>query len=125
MFTRGCGRFLAGVACLGLIACVATGQEVRQARKSEPRDGFITRLVHLMPPVFAAELNLNAQQKGEIKKLSEEFAGKRRDVFIKTGVKVMTIIEDMRDDQEGELAPVLAICHEITGGLLESRRTRM
>src|SRR5262245_23276117 len=112
----------AGLSLLLLLPWTSATQE----KNEQQRFGPIARAVHLMPPAFAAELELTADQRDQIKKLDQEFKGKRRDALTRTAVKVMAIVEGMQEqDDDRELAPVLAICHEITGGLLESRRTRM
>jgi Spy/CpxP family protein refolding chaperone len=88
-------------------------------------DGLIARMVHLMPPAFAEELDLNPQQEKQIAGLETEFRKKRQEILIQTGFQVFQIIDNLGEEEEKrEPAPVLAIAHEITGGLLECRRMR-
>jgi hypothetical protein len=130
MTTRGCGNFCAGVCLLLLLPWISPAQEKNETRKEtrkteQQRDGLIARAVHLMPSGFAVKLNLTADQRGQIEKLDQEFKAQRREALTKTAFKVMALVESLQEEEDRELAPVLAICHEITGGLLESRRTRM
>ena len=126
MTPRGYSRFFAGTCLVLLLPWIGTAQEKGKVRSGDQdRDGLIARAVHLMPPGFAAALDLTSEQRGQVRKLDQEFKEKRRAALTKTAVKVMEIVESMEEEEDGELAPVLAICHEITGGLLESRRSRM
>jgi Spy/CpxP family protein refolding chaperone len=100
----------------------ALGQEARRSRTRG--DGMIARLIHLMPPAFADELNLDAEQKQKIGGLETEFRKKRQEILVQTGIQVYSIIEKLGEEEDAEPAPVLAIAHQITGGLLESRRLR-
>jgi Spy/CpxP family protein refolding chaperone len=96
----------------------------RRAERSRG-DGFFARMAHLMPPAFAHELNLDPEQEKQISALETEFRKKRQEILIQTGFQVFAIIDNLGEEEEQrEPAPVLAIAHEITGGLLESRRLR-
>jgi hypothetical protein len=126
MSTRECSRIFVATWLVMLLPWFGSAQEDSKVRKGDrERDGLIARVIHLMPPGFAPHLNLTQEQQKSIQKLDQEFKEKRRDALTKTVVKVMSIVESMQAEEDEELAPVLAICHEITGGLLESRRTRM
>jgi Spy/CpxP family protein refolding chaperone len=109
-----------------LVALPAFAQEKSVAPKSEPMlDGLIARTIHLLPPAIAAELNLKPEQKAQIQRIEEEYRNKRREAILDAAGKVMTIVDGVQDGGDFESAPTLAICHEITGGLLQSRRARI
>ena len=102
------------------------GEDRCDDRRQDRRgDGLIARMVHLMPPAFAEHLDLDAQQQKTISGLETEFRKKRQEILIQTGFKVFNIIDNLGEaEEEREPAPVLAIAHEVTGGLLQSRRLR-
>jgi len=112
---------------LMVVPTSAMAQEIATKRDREKeRDGLIGRVLHLMPPRFAAELRLTAEQRSQIQKLEQEFKAKRIESLMRTVARVMAIVESLdADEADKEPAPVLALAHEVTGGLLESRRTRM
>jgi Spy/CpxP family protein refolding chaperone len=116
---------------VGLIVATLTTNGLAQEKSAKSDDdkdrvGVIGRVLHLMPPAFAAELKLTTEQQGQIQKLEQEFKAKRVKTLMQTVTRVMAIIESMEaDDPDKETAPVLALGHEITGGLLETRRTRI
>lgn len=117
-------RWIVGLAFL--IAIPASAQEKSVAPKSEPMfDGLLARTIHLLPPAIAAELNLKPEQKAQIQRIEEEYRNKRREAILDAAGKVMTIIDGIQEGGDFESAPTLAICHEITGGLLQSRRARI
>jgi Spy/CpxP family protein refolding chaperone len=90
------------------------------------RDGVVSRVVHLMPPAFAAELKLTAEQSGQVAKIEQEFKDARVKSMMGSVSRIIAIVEDLDDlGEDKEVAPVLALAHEITGGLLESRRLRV
>lgn len=98
----------------------------KKETKDKGGDGLIARVFHLVPPGFAAELNLTVDQKKQIQALEGEFKTKKMESLMKTVGKVMVIIDSLEaDDELREPAPVLALTHEITGALLESRRMRL
>ena len=71
-------------------------------------------------------MKLTTEQQGQIQKLDQEFKNKRIQAAMQTVMRVMAIIESLEsDDADKETAPILALSHEITGGLLETRRTRI
>jgi Spy/CpxP family protein refolding chaperone len=114
---------------VGLIVATLTTNGFAQEKTRDDdkeRLGLIGRVLHLMPPAFATELKLTTEQQGQIQKLEQEFKEKRRASLMQTVTRVMVIIESMEaDDDDKETAPVLALAHEITGGLLETRRSRI
>lgn len=134
MATKHGGALVLGFALL-LSPAIAFAQAEGTPRgekkeKKEPKDkggdGLIARVFHLVPPGFAAELNLTADQKKQIQALEGEFKTKKMEALMKTVGKVMVIIDSLEaDDELREPAPVLALTHEITGALLESRRMRL
>jgi Spy/CpxP family protein refolding chaperone len=126
MIPRRCSILVLGLA-LTLFASRGMAQDKKpKIDKDKERDGLIARVLNLMPPGYAAELNLTAEQRGQIQKLEQEFKTQRVASLMKTAGKVMAIVEGMdADEGDRELAPILALTHEITGGLLESRRTRL
>jgi Spy/CpxP family protein refolding chaperone len=97
-----------------------------RAKAERPRDGLIVRLLHLMPPGCAEELELTAEQRRQIAQLEREFQPKRREALLKAVGHVVSIVDSITNDrgEQRETAPVLAILHEVTGGLLESRHLR-
>ena len=115
---------MVAVVALTVLPMSAWAQE-KGAKDQKEREGLFGRVLHLMPPTFAAELNLTAEQRTQIQKLEQEFKTKRVESLLQTVGRVMAIVESMDGDDHKELAPVLALAHEITGGLLESRRARM
>jgi Spy/CpxP family protein refolding chaperone len=122
-----CFRVL--VAGFALTLLPTSGMSQERPSKGSPekvRDGVVGRILHLMPPAFTADLRLTEEQRDQIQKLEQEFNSKRLGSLMKTVSRVMAIVDSM-DAGEGdkEVAPVLALCHEITGGLLESRRSHM
>lgn len=128
MATKHGGALVLGFALL-LSPAIAFAQAEgtpRGDKKDKGGDGLIARVFHLMPPGFAAELNLTADQKKQIQALEGEFKTKKMESLMKTVGKVMVIIDSLEaDDELREPAPVLALTHEITGALLESRRMRL
>jgi Spy/CpxP family protein refolding chaperone len=111
---------------LSLVVVSVSPALSQEARRSRTRgDGMIARLLHLMPPAFAEELNLDAEQQQKINGLETEFRKKRQEILVQTGVQVYSIIDKLGEEEDKrEPAPVLAIAHEITGGLLQCRRLR-
>jgi hypothetical protein len=116
---------LALVLLVAPVPSLLAGDAKEAAKKSRRESGLLVRLMHLMPPAFAQELNLSAQQQKDVSALDAEFRAKRRDILIQSVIKIWTIIESLSaEDEKREPAPVLAIAHEVTGGLLNMRRTR-
>lgn len=116
--------------CLAAVlttAGAASAQPTKEGReREEPRDGLIARVTHLMPPAFAAELNLTAEQQKQVQQMEQEFKQARRALLAKAVMAVASIVEGMESEADAsETAPVLAIAHEITGALLEMRHTRI
>jgi Spy/CpxP family protein refolding chaperone len=106
-----------------LLPWVSTAQDKSEVRKGRHnQDGLIARAIYLLPPGFAAKLSLTEEQRQRIQKLEQEFKEKRRDVLAQAAGKVVSTVESMQQEDGQELAPVMAMFHEVTGGLLESRR---
>jgi Spy/CpxP family protein refolding chaperone len=137
MFTRRFSYLLAGLLGLAFQSASVAAQEpaiggkaqekgVKQRAKDDDRDGLLSRAMFLMPPHCAAELKLTAEQRTQVQKLEQDFKAKRMESLMRSAARVMTIVESMEaDDEKEEIAPILSICHEVTGGLLEARRTRV
>jgi len=82
-------------------------------------------VLYLMPPAFQDELQLSDVQRKKIQELQEELRQQRRLILVKVFTKVRAILASLEEEGKEEPAPVLAIAHEITGGLLEMRRGRV
>lgn len=114
----------------GLVIAPAIGpaQEKGKGEKSkgEKGDSLLGRVIYLVPPTMAKELNLSEEQRREILKLEGSFRSKRTESMVGSVSRVMSIIDSLDDEDDNkEPTPVLALCHEITGGLLEARRLRL
>lgn len=104
---------------------VVPGALAQDRRTEESGDGFIVRLTSLVPPSVKRELQLNKEQTMQLQILEEEFKQKRMATVFKTAVSIAGIVDSKKGAKDQEPAPVLAIAHEVTGGLLELRRTRV
>jgi len=94
--------------------------------KERPREGLIVRLFGPVPDCCIDQLDLSADQKEKVKALAQEQEQKNKQVVTSTALKLYGIINSCRrDDGTGEPAPGLAIAHEIVGGVLECRRSRV
>jgi Spy/CpxP family protein refolding chaperone len=122
------GLFVVGFALMLVPISGSTQEKEAKGDKVDGkkiRDGFVGRVLHLMPPAFAVELKLTAEQNGQIQKLEQEFKDLRTKSMMGTVSRIIAIVESMDEGDDKEVAPVLALAHEITGGLLESRRLRI
>src|SRR4051812_45245222 len=87
-------------------AARAQGEDEAPAR-ARPRAGLIARILHLIPPAFTEELNLNPEQRKKLHELQQEFRQKRRAILVKTALKVAAIVDSLEEGREGgETAPV-------------------
>jgi hypothetical protein len=117
--------------CLSLVLLLAWSEMApaqklhREQNQPSPRVGLITRIVHLLPSAWAEEMHLDAQQQQQIRKLEQEFDQKRQQILFKTAAHVVGIVQSLQKEEQREAAPVLAIVHDITGGLLDARRIRV
>jgi Spy/CpxP family protein refolding chaperone len=97
------------------------GKPTKQRRPHE----LIARVLHLMPPDYAFELDLTAEQHKSLAALEGEFRKKRQEILMQSVMKVWSMVDGLDDEgDKREPAPVLAIAHEVTGGLLNLRRSR-
>ena len=121
-------RFSKVFVCLAvLLVPLATlsSQEGKEGKgRDKERDGLIARIRSLIPPAAMKELNLSAEQQTKLSQLEQEFKDHRRNDLGKTAVKVMAMVKDL-ENEEDEAIPVLAILHEVTGGLIEARKSRI
>lgn len=87
--------------------------------------GFGERIIYLVPPTIAEELNLSEEQTAMVKKLENEFKAARRQQLMLTGIKIARLIEASEaGEEDGERPPILEVAHEVTGALLELKRGR-
>jgi len=116
-----------GLSLLLLLALSGAAQaaEPKARHEQRRRDGFLVRVVYLMPPAFEDELRLSDAQRKKIHELQEELRQQRRQVLLKVVMRVRAILASLEEEGKEEPTPVLAIAHEITGGLLEMRRNRV
>jgi hypothetical protein len=117
------------LACATMVAlfpltAVPAQESGAESKKQPPRtDSRIARFMSLMPAGLEQELQLSSEQRTKIQQLNQEFNQKRLATLVGTGMKVMSIMDSGKE--KAEPAPVLAIVHEITGALLETRRSRV
>jgi Spy/CpxP family protein refolding chaperone len=107
------------------LAGTAQAQKGQERNKERSRSGLFARIIELLPQDFADELNLDAQQRKKIQELEEEFDQRRTQALIKSAMQVAGIINGLQKEDNREAAPILAIAHEVTGGLLDERRLRV
>jgi Spy/CpxP family protein refolding chaperone len=112
------------MAAVLVIPARAGAQENQRRETGRDRDGLLARVLNLVPPAIARELNLTAEQRTQIEALEQQFKQKRQATLMNTIIKVTVIVKSLDDEENAEPAPVLAISHEITGCLLTMRRTR-
>jgi hypothetical protein len=121
--------FLASLTLTLALAGAAPAQETPDdfdAPTARPRDGLLPRVLHLMPPAFVEPLQLTAEQRDTIQKLDAQFNARRKATLVKAVLSIVGIIESLNaKDGDAEPAPALAIAHEVTGALLDMRRTRV
>lgn len=97
----------------------------RDREDGRERPGLFPRLLHLLPPGYAQELNLSEEQRKQVEKLESSFNAKRQAILMRSVLTLSGILQSLegKEDQR-EPAPVLAIAHEVTGALLYMRRER-
>lgn len=113
---------------LGLVLILvgtAHAQKRQERSESKPPSGLFARIIELLPQDFADELNLDAQQRQKIQQLEEEFDQRRKQTLIRSAVQVAGILSSLQRQENREAAPILAVAHEVTGGLLDERRLRV
>jgi hypothetical protein len=116
---------VASLAMVLALAGTAQAQKEQERNKLRPRSGLFARIIELLPQDFADELNLDAQQRQKIQGLQEEFDQRRTQALIRSAMQVAGLINGLQKEDNREAAPVLAIAHEVTGGLLDERRLRV
>lgn len=111
-------------AVLGMVAmALALSHSDDPKPKAKQRDGLFARVIWLVPEPTLEKLNLTDEQKQKIQEIDQEFQSKRQESLTKAAFKLYGMV-NAPDDGPQEPAPALAITHEITGGLLETRRIR-
>ena len=114
------------VALVSLLMSAGLVQAQEKSERGRPRDGMFARMTHLLPPGSDIELNLTAEQHKHVQTMEAQFKDKRRAALIKAALNITNIVKSLEaEDDKREPAPVLAIAHEVTGALLEMRRTRV